>query len=672
MASAHGDASPEEHDPQPQRIADAAPALLWVTDERGDCTYLSPSWYDVTGTPPGSGLGVGWLEAVHPDDRARASEQRTAAREQLTPIQLNYRLRAHDGAYRWIIDSGAPRYDETGTFRGYVGSVIDVQRDDEELLANARRLGFRSQLAEALRVAEDAAEAGTEACRLLGLHLGVARVLMAELTADGQQATVVADYCASGVDHIRGTHLLRRLLPEVSMRGTSAEVETVVCADLHDRPDITTERLEELDRRGIRAHVTVPLVRRGQLVAFFSVHASEPREWTAEEAGVVHETGERAWTATERARAERALRASEERFRRLADSMPQLVWTADIDGTGEYYNRRGDLYDGLVRTAEHEWNWQPILHHEDLERTVTAWHEAVDTNSPYEAEHRIRMKDGTYRWHLSRAERVVTLDGSVQWYGTATDIHALKLADELKDRFLAIASHELRNPVGVIHGTAQQIRRAQTLGTLTPERFEAYLESLLETTTHLASLTNDLTDVSRLQRGVLPLNLGPVDLAALVNEVAAQEEWAPRLRLHGTGHVAFVHADRHRIRQVLTNLIDNALKYSPEAEPVEVRLHRSEEGAVVEVTDHGVGLSSDDLDALFTPFGRGTSAGMVPGLGMGLFIAREVTERHGGRLLARSTGPGQGTTMAFWLPLDGPATSEPRDITDAREDQERP
>ncbi len=125
-----------------------------------------------------------------------------------------------------------------------------------------------------------------------------------------------------------------------------------------------------------------------------------------------------------------ALRESEARFRELADAMPQLVWTARPDGTVDYYNRRYVEFGGIAPTAD-RWEWAPVLHPDDVERTAQVWHRALETGAVYEAEHRARRADGGYRWHLSRALPVRDAQGRIiRWYGTATDIHDTKMAQE--------------------------------------------------------------------------------------------------------------------------------------------------------------------------------------------------------------------------------------------------
>ncbi len=119
-----------------------------------------------------------------------------------------------------------------------------------------------------------------------------------------------------------------------------------------------------------------------------------------------------------------------ERIRFLADALPQLVWTADASGLVNYYNSRAAEYAGIEPTSDGRWEWQPVVHPDELELTLAAWRGAVDAGSTYQCEHRVRMADGEFRWHLSRAVPVVERGEIVQWFGTATDIHSLKLAEQ--------------------------------------------------------------------------------------------------------------------------------------------------------------------------------------------------------------------------------------------------
>jgi PAS domain S-box-containing protein len=238
--------------------------------------------------------------------------------------------------------------------------------------------------------------------------------------------------------------------------------------------------------------------------------------------------------------------------------------------------------------------------------------------------------------------------------------HAARAAAEeavrARDTFLSIAAHELRTPVTALKGTAQVLRRRQARGQLDPARLAAGLGALERSAGRLAALTDDLLDVSRLRTGQLPLDPRPTDLAALVAEAVAQARDragdAHRLGLDiGAGLPAAL-ADPERIEQVLTNLLDNALKYSPDGGEIAVTVRADGAGVAVAVRDAGIGLPPGAAETIFAPFGRAANAAAsgLPGMGLGLFICRTIAERHGGRIAAASPGEGRGTTVTLWLP----------------------
>jgi PAS domain S-box-containing protein len=171
---------------------------------------------------------------------------------------------------------------------------------------------------------------------------------------------------------------------------------------------------------------------------------------------------------TESKRAEEALRDSEARYRQLANAMPQLVWTSDPGGVVDYYNSRVAEYATLVHTGDGSWNWQPMLHPDDLQPTLAAWRMAARSGQLYAFEHRIQMNDGSFRWHLSRALPVSDADGRIiKWFGTATDIHEQKqiehdsrlLADIGERIRLATHTEELLDQVAQLVGEYLKVRR---------------------------------------------------------------------------------------------------------------------------------------------------------------------------------------------------------------------
>ncbi len=362
-----------------------------------------------------------------------------------------------------------------------------------------------------------------------------------------------------------------------------------------------------------------------------------------------------------RRRVEASLRDSERRFRQLAEAMPQLVWTAQHDGAVDYFNRRASELQDIERHGDGSWNWQPVLHPEDLESTIGAWQEAVDHGRSYQCEHRVRLADGAWRWHLSRAEPVRDETGRViKWYGTTTDIHDLKHAEELlrdadrrKNEFLATLAHELRNPLA-------PIRNAVHVIDLKAGRDPALASAcgmVERQVAHMVRLIDDLLDVSRITRGKVELQRRRLDLREVLEEVLE----TARPALEADGHRLTVtlppesvplDADPVRLAQAFLNLLDNARKYTPQPGQVTLSVARHAGAATVTVADTGIGIPPEHLPRLFEMFsqveGGGARAG---GLGIGLWLTRGLVELHGGAIEARSAGSGAGTEIAVRLPL---------------------
>lgn len=239
-------------------------------------------------------------------------------------------------------------------------------------------------------------------------------------------------------------------------------------------------------------------------------------------------------------------------------------------------------------------------------------------------------------------------------------------AVRVRDEFVAIASHELRTPVTVIKATAQVLARFLNAGTLKPAMALDRLQTINLMSDRLAVLIADLLDVSRLRTGRLQLQPVHLDLADLAQQVLTEQrvrlgvEYPLNLRV--LGMLPSVSADPFRLHQVLSNLVENAVKYSPAGGEVEIRLREQESGISLTVSDHGIGLPPDATHSIFEPFGRARNAQQrqLPGMGLGLYIARQIVEQHGGRIGAASPGEGLGTEVTVWLPGAGADAVGPR------------
>jgi signal transduction histidine kinase len=255
----------------------------------------------------------------------------------------------------------------------------------------------------------------------------------------------------------------------------------------------------------------------------------------------------------------------------------------------------------------------------------------------------------------SLAARAALAVDNARLYGEA------QAAIRARDEFLSIASHELRTPVTGIKGYAQLLLRAQARDRLEAARLTRSLHAIDDATDRLTTLTQDLLDVSRIRLGQLPLRVQEIDLEELVRRVTYRfgDQLPPGIELivDLQSPLPPIQADADRLEQVISNLLDNAIKYSPEGGTVTVELGRAGDQVRVAVRDQGIGLPADADETIFRPFGRAPNASSrnLPGMGLGLYICRNIVERHGGTVTATSPGEGLGTTFELTLPCPEPS-----------------
>lgn len=257
-------------------------------------------------------------------------------------------------------------------------------------------------------------------------------------------------------------------------------------------------------------------------------------------------------------------------------------------------------------------------------------------------------------WDSAMAEDICHRIGVMFEMGRLyNDLHA---AIDVRDEFLSIAAHELRTPISSIKGYSQLLLRGLERGTLLPERLRLGLATIEKSASRLTTLTNDLLEVSRAGINRLPLHLETVSAFEYVKSFLAE-----RHTLRSDSHIfelisqdpsVHVSADIGRLDQVMSNLTSNAVKYAPADQLVELEIIAEQHGVSILVRDFGMGLASADLERIFQPFQRASPAtsSSIPGMGLGLFISRNIIDRHGGTLTATSDGLGTGTTFHIWLP----------------------
>ncbi|MEO8647675.1 MAG: PAS domain S-box protein [Acidobacteriota bacterium] len=340
--------------------------------------------------------------------------------------------------------------------------ALTVIQDVSERKRSERNNEFILRLGEIIRVSKHPDDMMLNVTEAIGRHLELDRCFFNEIAAENDVAIINWEYRRDEADS--------GLKGEVSLSSrwaaTRTEIEqgnTLVVSDVMTDPRIGPERCEGYTKHNIRAYVAIPLMRGSKWTSTLIVSKSRVRSWNPWEISLLEMAAERTWLALERMRSESILRESEERYRTLADAMPHLVWTSNAEGKIDYYNSLSENYAGIDFDTGEASDSPGIQHPDDAETLESAWKEAL-ADGFLELEYRLRMKNGEYRWHLSRAVAVRDKSGSItRWIGSSTDIHDQKKAQEAllaAERRAAVEYQELLSrivPLGQTFGTARDL-----------------------------------------------------------------------------------------------------------------------------------------------------------------------------------------------------------------------
>jgi PAS domain S-box-containing protein len=567
---------------------------------------------------------AGATAVIHPDDRQGVIQASLPAFEQTGAFSAECRAEAADGRYVWVHCHGTVVRDAHGNparFVGIVQNIEDRKRAEQALQASQERLSRAIQIE----------------------TVGVIFFRTDGRITDANDAFLHMSGYSRGDLEIGLVRWDRLTPPEWMPQSLRA--------------------IEEFEMMGRTIPYEKEYIRKDgsrwwALFAATRIEADEGVEFIID--------------ITESKLAEVKLRESEERFRSIADSSPVMIWVTDAAGRIEFVNRSYLDFFGITRERAAQLGWSEIVHSDDREY-LEAFSAALCDRQPLHARARVKRHDHQWRWIESRGNPRLGPAGEVTGYvGSSADIteliksqEAMREADRRKDEFLATLAHELRNPLAPIRNSLQILRLT---GDSKPATEQVY-EMMERQVNQMVRLVDDLLEISRITRGQIELRKERVSLTAVIQ--SAVEVSKPLLE-DACHHLAIslppepltFEADPVRLEQIISNLLNNAAKYTNPAGRIWLTAQREKNNVVISVRDSGIGILPDMLPRIFEMFMQveHSASRTQGGLGIGLTLVRSLVEMHGGQVEARSEGPGKGSEFIVRLPLDdNPQTEMVRD-----------
>ena len=621
-----------------KKLLIASPVILWMADDKANITYMSPTWYKWTGMNLNETGTDNWIETIHEDDKGNVKNMFVKNLQLRTVFVVEYRMKVKEKTI-WCLATGQPAFDSLNNYNGFVGSITDIsERKKAEEEVNKKRDDERKLLHDFFM------EAPAIFCVLRGPEhiFEIANPLYLELVGNRE---------------IIGK-TVRDALPEVEGQGFFELLDDVY----NNQQKFIGKELPITINRG-----------KGPENIFITFIYQPILNSLNETEGILVYAND----VTEQVSAKEILQNSEEKFKRLAELSPQIIWTAKTDGRVDYFNERWYEFTGYDKSLANE-NWHSILHPDDAESTLKTWKHAVETGSDYNIEYRFKDRNtNDYRWFLGKALPFKNDEGAItQWFGTCTDINDqknfsaelenkvaertqqlgslnidLKRSNEELSQFAYVASHDLQEPLRKIITFSNRINEKYKESL--PEGSQDYLLKINTSAKRMSMLVNDLLEFSGTNQENKEFK--QTDLNEILQHL--QEDFEEEINQKNAtifiDNLPILSAIPLQMTQLFHNLISNALKFSKkDVAPYititsnEMTLDQKRQYHVPDVNidyiqiafcDNGIGFEDVFSDKIFTIFQRLHSKSAYEGTGIGLALCKKIAENHGGSIVAKST-----------------------------------
>ncbi|MET0813552.1 MAG: PAS domain-containing protein, partial [Pseudoxanthomonas sp.] len=653
-------------------LVTASSQMVWASDGEGVIVEDSPTWRAFTGQTYDEWKGAGWLDAVHPADRARAAGAWTRSIDQGELYQAEYRLRRADGEYRWTEARGVPLRRQDGAIREWIGTNTDVteqRRAEEALRNNEQRLRFildsMRQKVYTASPAGDVEYLNPAWTAFTGLRAEDIRDWgwLKFIHPDDVDVTLREwkDAIAAGMAY-KGEHRFRRhdgqyrwhLSHAVPMRDEAGRVITWIGSntDIHEVKIVESELARRLEtERRHAAILTKVAAASHQLHTVTSIDrmvnelVGMVRDILEVHQAVISLNTDENWS--------RAINAVS-----LSDKYARYrTYEGTPNGTGIYAtvcrtNRAMRLTQAQLESHP---DWKGFGAHGDRHPAMRGWLAVPLIGHDGRNIGVLQASDKYQGDFTDEDEAILTQLAAIAATGfeNARLYASLQEQHRRKDEFLAMLAHELRNPLAPIRAAADLL----ALPNLGEERIRQTSGVIGRQVQHMSSLVDDLLDVSRVTRGLIELAGAELDMKRVVGDAVEQirpmvEAKRHQLTVTMSAEPAHTVGDHKRLVQILSNILNNAVRYTPQGGSIHVSTRTTPHEVVVSVEDNGVGMPRELQPQVFDLFAQGarSSDRSQGGLGIGLALVKSLVLLHGGQVTCHSEGAGMGSRFVVTLP----------------------
>jgi PAS domain S-box-containing protein len=636
-------------------MADSAPVLIWVADTDTFCTFFNHSWLEFTGRSLSQELGNGWLQSVHPGDVAICTDAYISAFVKRTIFQVEYRLRRGDDEYRWMLNTGIPRFTAEGIFAGYIGSCIDItdrkraeiiienysqtlehkvyERTAELAQNNAlleREISERKQTEKVLRKERDFSQT----------LIQTSPAFFVAINAFGQVLMInnsMLQALGYSLEEVRGVDYINMFVPEID-RGKIKDIFNQIVQD--KRKTVNENSIQTKEGKTLLVEwYGVPILAEDHKVDFFF--------------GV-------GLDITERQRIEAELRRSESHLKEAQRMAKVGSFSHDLISNEKWWSDelfRLMAWEDRLSPPDFETLLVQRVHPDDRQKLENITRDAIAQGKSYEVEYRAVYPDGTMRYMIVHGRLEFNSQGELarlssttqditEWKQIQTELQQAKEAAEAaartKSAFIANMSHEFRTPLNAILGFSQLMNNSPNLSQEEKEN----LIIIRRNGEHLLALINQVLDLSKIEAGRMMLSEKVFDLYNLLDDLKdtfslQMKQKHLQLKIECFPSVPqYVRTDEMKLRQVLMNLLSNAWKFTSQGS-VTLRMKLGLVSPAVEnnkflitfeVEDTGIGISPKELENIFQPFVQTAGDKFQTGTGLGLTISRQFVELMGGMM----------------------------------------